>query len=135
MKAPIISPAMLVLVCPSKNRAGVRATQEEQADGVGITRRHFVRLIAETWDSWRIPQAVRWCDYCGVSFWDLANSAQLTPRMLQLTTWDLSDPRVRRALELTCKARGVEPTQERLEACARSLTLASQHYGSLGPAT
>lgn len=97
-----------------------------------MTRRHFVRMITRPWAEWRIPYAERWCEFCGVSFWDLANQAQITPRMLQLTTWDLKDDRVKRALTLTCKHKGVEPTKEQLERLVRVLDLASQHYGSVG---
>ena len=122
---------MLALVCPSKRQRRTRATQDEQAVAAGISRRHFIRLIREKWEAWPVDKAVRWCEYCGLDYWNLS-TAQVDPRALRLTTWDLKDPRVREALELSCKARDVEASPERLAKLVQALTLASQNYGGVG---
>lgn len=130
MSTPVIHPALLALVCPSQYRAG-RATQEEQAEAAGISRRHFIRIVKENWDRWDIPVAVKWCQHCGVDFWSLS-SARIDPKALRLTDWTLDDPRVREAVELSCKANHAEPTPERLKQIVDMLRLAAQGYGSMG---
>lgn len=128
MSAPVICPALLSLVCPSKYRAG-RATQEEQAEAAGVSRRHFIRIVKQNWDRWDIPTAVRWCAHCGVDFWALSTT-RVDPKALRLTEWTLDDPRVREAVILSCRASQVEPTPERLRQIVDVLKLASQGYGS-----
>lgn len=125
---PLIHPAVLTLICPSKLRASTRATQDEQAEAAGVTRRTFVRKIRESWDQWRVYNAERWCEYCGINYWKLAEDAQVTPKMLRLTTWDINDVRVRKALEMACRSMGVEPTRDRLEKIAWTLRTAAQGY-------
>lgn len=130
MSSPVIHPSVLALVCPSHLRAG-RATQQEQSDGAGISRRHFTRIIREDWGRWDIPTAERWCRYCGVDFWQLSTT-RIEPKALRLTDWTLDDPRVREAVELSCKSHGVQATPERMQQIINALRLAAQNYGSLG---
>lgn len=130
MSAPVIHPALLSLVCPSKYRAG-RATQEEQAEAAGVSRRHFIRIVKQDWNRWDIPTAIRWCGHCGVDFWKLS-TARIDPKALRLTDWTLDDPRVREAVTLSCQASQVEPTPARLQQIVNALKLASQGYGALG---
>lgn len=72
--------------------------------------------------------AEKWCEFCGVSYWELAKEAQVTPKMLRLVTWNPEDRRVREALELSCEAMEVEPTPERIGRLAWTLATAAQGY-------
>ena len=50
---PRIPPSAMVVLCGK--------SQEEQAKAVGISPRHFARLIRLGWDDWNVGIAEKWC--------------------------------------------------------------------------
>lgn len=69
-------------------------TLQEQANRVGITRRNLDRLVAAPWSRWRVDIADRWCEVCGLSFWDL----RFTPEIMRRVNWGSATDHVIRAL-------------------------------------
>lgn len=67
---------------------------QQQADRCGITRRNLDRLVKVPWEKWRVDTAVRWCEACGLSFWNL----KFTPEIIRRVRWGETDEHVVSAL-------------------------------------
>ena len=106
---PRIPPSAMVVLCGE--------SQEEQAKAIGISPRHFARLIRLGWDDWNVGTAERWCTSCGVDFW----SMDIAGRMSGIH-WRRLTPVLRRALQgILRMATGKEPTAAQVRALAEQL--------------
>ena len=89
---PAFSPRTLFLFC---RHAGARISAAQQAKKLGVHPRHFRRMLGVAWERWRVGQAEKWCDICGVSFWAL----DFTPDLLRRVKWTSGEPAVIDALK------------------------------------
>ncbi len=83
---PQIPPQAVRVICGQSLQA--------QADACGITRRNLDRLVQLPWKKWRVETAERWCEVCGLSFWDL----QFTPAIMRRVNWGNPTEHIVRAL-------------------------------------
>lgn len=112
---PTIPPSVFVLLCM---RDGEPLPQHKQAKMLGVSMRHMARLVAKSWDGWRVGLAVKWCSICGADFWDLHKSAQ----RLKDVRWDHAKSRHKRALEALIKEAGANPSAKRVRELAEALS-------------
>jgi hypothetical protein len=92
-------------------------TQVEQANALGMSPRHFARLIRLGWEDWNVGTAERWCSFCGVDFFDMDISKKLSA-----VRWRKLTPVLQRALRgILRMATGKEPTQAQVRALASQL--------------
>ena len=106
---PRIPPSAMVVLCGK--------SQEEQAKAIGISPRHFARLIRLGWDDWNVGTAEKWCSSCGADLWDL----NVSKRVAEID-WGRLTPMLQRALKgILRMATGKEPTAAQVKALAHQL--------------
>lgn len=106
---PRIPPSAMVVLCGK--------SQEEQAKAIGISPRHFARLIRLGWGDWNVGTAERWCASCGVDFWSMDVAARIAG-----IHWRRQTPVLQRALRgILRMATGKEPTAAQVRALAEQL--------------
>ncbi len=106
---PCIPPSALAIICEK--------SQAAQAEAIGLSLRHFERLIRRGWDSWILGRAERWCAACGVDFWNMQVANQI-----RKIDWKRQSPAKQRALRGILKmATGKEPTAAEVKALAAQL--------------
>lgn len=106
---PRIPPSAMVVLCGK--------SQEEQAKAIGISPRHFARLIRLGWGDWNIGTAEKWCHVCGSDFWDLDVAKKIAS-----ISWGRLTPVLQRALRgILRMATGKEPTATQVKALAQQL--------------
>ena len=107
---PVAPPSVVAAVCGK--------TLVDQAIAIGMSPRHFDRLIRGGWGAWRVGPAEKWCSVCGFDFWNLDISDRVTR-----IDWNKLTGVLRRALRAILKqATGKEPTLSEIRELARVLT-------------
>jgi len=81
-------------------------------------------MIVAAWDKWRVGQAERWCEICGLSFWKL----RAPPEMIRSVNWTSGDPSITAALKglYALKFPGEIVTRARLVALGTEI---NERYG------
>lgn len=106
---PRVPPSAFVVLC--------QKSQAEQAAAIGLSPRHFARLIRLGWEDWHIGTAEKWCAACGTSLWDMDVAGKVAG-----VDWGRLTPVLQRALKgILRMATGKEPTAAQVKALAAQL--------------
>lgn len=106
---PRVPPSAFVVLC--------QKSQAEQAAAIGLSPRHFARLIRLGWEDWHIGTAEKWCAACGGDLWNL----DVAKRISEID-WSRQTPMLQRALRgILRMATGKEPTAAQVKALAQQL--------------